>query len=97
MPRTVVRSEVGYPRFVAHFGDEVAAEFGDGGVGIVTNLGAGDVGAGGVEECGEGAEDAGLGLAAEAEKDEVVFAEDGVDELRDDRVFVTDDAGEERG
>ncbi len=77
-------------------GDEVAAVFGDGGVGVVAHLGAGDVGAGGVEQGGEGAENAGFGLAAKAEEDEVVAREDGVDELGDDGVFVADDAGEER-
>ena len=49
----------------------------------------------GVEQGGEGAEDARLGLAAEAEEDEVVLGEDGVDDLGDDGVFVADDAGEE--
>ena len=48
-----------------------------------------------VEQGGEGAEDARLGLAAEAEQDEVVAGEDGVDELGDDGVVVADDAGEE--
>ena len=69
----------------------------DGGVGVVADLGAGDVGAVRVEQRGEGAEDARFGLAAEAEEDEVVAREDGVDDLGDDRVFVADDAGEERG
>jgi len=49
----------------------------------------------GVEERGEGAEDARLGLSAEAEEDEVVAGEDGVDDLGDDGVVVADDAGEE--
>ncbi len=92
----VVGGEPGDGGFVAEFGDEVFRELGDGGVGIVAEFGAGDVGAGGVEQGGEGAEDAGFGLAAEAEEDEVVFGEDGVDDLGDDGVFVADDAGEER-
>ena len=66
------------------------------GVGVVAELGAGDVGAVRVEQRGERAEDARLGLAAQAEQDEVVAREDGVDDLRDDRVVVADDAGEER-
>ena len=41
----VVGGEPGDGGFVAQFGDEVAAEFGDGGVGVVADLGAGDVGA----------------------------------------------------
>ncbi len=93
----VVGSEPGDGGFVAELCDEVAAELGDGGVGVVADLGAGDVGAVRVEQGGEGAEDAGLGLAAEAEEDEVVSREDGVDDLGDDGVFVADDAGEERG
>ena len=80
---------------VAEGGDEVAGEFGEGRVGVVAELGAGDVGAVGVEERGEGAEDARLGLAAEAEEDEVVAREDGVDDLGDDGVVEADDAGEE--
>jgi hypothetical protein len=51
----------------------------------------------GIEQRGERAEDARLCLAAKAEEDEVVLAEDSVDDLGDDRVFITDDAGEERG
>ena len=68
----------------------------DGRVGIVAEFGAGDVGHVGIEQRGERAQDAGLGLAAQAEQDEVVAREDGVDELRDDGVFVADDAREER-
>ncbi len=93
---TLVGSEPGDWSFITHFCDEIAAELGDGCVGIVADLGAGDIRAGGVEEGCEGAEDARFGLATEAEKDEVVLREDGVDDLRDDGVFVADDAGEER-
>ena len=42
----VIWGKPGDGRFVAHLGDEVAGELGDGGVGIVADLGAGDVGAG---------------------------------------------------
>ena len=49
-----------------------------------------------VEQRGEGAQDAALGLAAQAEQDEVLPRENGVDDLRNDGVFVADDAGEER-
>ena len=59
-------------------------------------FGAGDVGEMRVEQRGESAQDARLRLAAQAEQDEVVPREDGVDDLRDDGVFVADDAGEER-
>ncbi len=82
-------------RVVAERGDEVARKFAQRSVGVVAELGAGDVGRVGVEQRGERAQDAGLGLAAQAEQDEVVAREDGVDDLRDDRVVVADDAGEE--
>ena len=71
----LVGGEPGDGGFVADLCDEVAGELRDGGVGIVANLGAGDVGAGGIEQGGEGAEDARFGLAAEAEQDEVVACE----------------------
>ena len=38
---------------------------------------------------------AALGLSAQAQQDEVVAREQGVDHLRDHRVVVADDAGEE--
>jgi hypothetical protein len=64
---------------------------------VVADLGAGDVGAMRVEQRSERTEDTGFGLTAEAEENEVVFAEDRVDDLRDDCVLVSDDPGEERG
>ena len=48
-----------------------------------------------VEEAGEGAEDPALGLAAQAEENEMVPRQNGVDQLRDDRVLVADDAGQQ--
>ncbi len=45
-----------------------------------------------VEQLGELANDAALGLAAQSEQDDVVFRENGVDELGNDRFVVTDDA-----
>jgi hypothetical protein len=47
-----------------------------------------------VEKANEGSEEAGLRLAAQAEQDEVVSAQDRVLDLRDDRSVVADDAGE---
>ena len=49
-----------------------------------------------VEQIDEAAQDAALRLAAQAEQDEVVARQDRVDELRDDRLVVADDAGEQR-
>ena len=48
-----------------------------------------------VEQIDQAAQDPALGLAAQAEQDEVVPREDGVDELRDDRLVVADDAGKQ--
>ena len=90
---TVIGGEPSYRGLISHFRYQVAAEFGDRCVGIIADLGASDVGAGGIEESGEGTENSRLGLAAEAEEDEIVPAKDGVNDLWDDGVFVTDDAG----
>jgi hypothetical protein len=48
-----------------------------------------------VEQIGERAQDAALRLAAEAEQNEIVSGQNGVDELRDHRLVVADDPGEE--
>jgi hypothetical protein len=48
-----------------------------------------------VKQRGECAQQARLRLSAQAEQDEVVAREDGVDYLRDDGVVVADDAGEQ--
>src|SRR5262249_60887673 len=48
-----------------------------------------------VEKRGQRAQDARLGLSAQSEKDEVVLREDGVLELRNDRLVVADDAREQ--
>ena len=63
---------------------------------VVVNLAAGHDRNLLVEQIDQAAQDAALRLAAQAEQDEVVPREDGVDELRDDGVVVADDAGEQR-
>ena len=63
---------------------------------VVVNLAARHHGNLVVEQAREGAQDAALRLAAQAEQDEIVARQHGVDDLRDDRVVVADDAGEER-
>ncbi len=87
--------KLGDGRGVSAVGDESAAALAEGMVGVVADFAAGDVGGVLVEQCGERAEDAALGLAAEAEQDEVLPGEHGVDDLRDDGVFIADDAGED--
>ena len=57
------------------------------------DLAAGDVGHRASSKAGERAQDAALGLSAQSEQDEIVPREHGVDDLRDHRVFVTDNAG----
>ena len=49
-----------------------------------------------VQQRGQGAEDARLGLAAQAEQDEMVARQDRVDQLRHDGVVVADDARKQR-
>ena len=49
-----------------------------------------------IEQGDELPEDTALGLPAQPEQDEIVPGEDGVHELRDDRVFVSHDAREQR-
>ena len=49
-----------------------------------------------VQQVDQRARDPGLGLAALAQEDDVLAGEDGVLDLREDRLLVADDAGEER-
>src|SRR5690606_11100554 len=82
-------------RGVATLRHQLAGVFGDGVERVVVDLGARDLGHPLVEEAGEEAEEAALGLPAEAEEDEVVPREEGVLELRDDGLLVAEDAGED--
>ena len=65
--------------------------------GIIVNLASRNDGNRVIEKFGQRAKDAALRLAAQAEQDEVVPGQNRVDDLRDDGVFVSDDAGKERG
>jgi hypothetical protein len=80
---------------ISLFRDEAFAGGGGGVDRIVVDFGAGEDGDEFVEEVGEHAEDAGFGLAAEAKEEDVMFGEEGVDDLGDDGVAVAEDAGEE--
>ena len=64
---------------------------------IVVNLASRNDGNRVIEKFGQRAKDAALRLAAQAEEDEVVPGQNRVDDLRDDGLFVSDDAGKERG
>ena len=65
-----------------------------GGDRIIVDFDAGEDGNPFIEQVRQHAEDAGFGLAAKAEEEQVVLGEDAVDDLRDDRFAIADDAGE---
>src|SRR5260370_8857989 len=81
---------------VAFDGDSFAARAADRFQGIVVDFAAGDDGHFRIEKVDEAAENAALGLSAQAEKNEIVARKQGIDNLRDDGVFVAVNAGEER-
>ncbi len=81
-------------RRVALFFDQLATVGADGFERVVVDFGAGDGRHALVEELDELADDAALGLTAQTQQNQVVPREDGVDDLRDDRLVVADDAGE---
>ncbi len=80
---------------VAFGGDTFAAGAADGAERMIVDFAALDDGNLRVEELHEATENAALGLAAEAEKNKIVAGEKGVDDLRDNTVFVAVDAGKE--
>src|SRR3981081_1188310 len=51
----------------------------------------------GVEKSGESAQDATFSLAAQSQQNEIVAGENRIDDLGYDSVFITDDAGKNRG
>jgi hypothetical protein len=63
---------------------------------VLRDLGAGEDRRPLVQQADEAAHQAGFRLAALAEQDDVLVAENGVGELRDHRVVVTGDAGKQR-
>ena len=79
-------------RFRLH---QIAAAAADRRVRVVVNLAAGEVRRPFVEQRGELANEAGLGLSAQSEKNEIVARQDGVDHLRHHGIFISDDAGKE--
>ena len=83
-------------RVLAVLGDEVAGVAGHRRVGVVVDLAAGDDRHPLVEQAGQRADHARLGLAALAEEDDVVAGEEGVLELRQDGLLVAEHALEQR-
>ena len=68
----------------------------DGRIGIVVDFTPCQYGQLLIEQAGEGPQDAALGLPAQPQQDEVVTREDGVDNLRNHRIVVSDDPGKKR-
>ena len=68
----------------------------NGGKRIVTNFAARHIRKILVQEIGEHANQASLGLPAQAEQDEVVLGEHRVDHLRHHRIFIAYDSGKQR-
>src|ERR1019366_5519668 len=81
---------------VTTLGNQVAARAADRRLWIVVNFATGDVGNFHVQEIDQPAQDAALGLAPQTEKNEIVAREDRVGDLRQNSLFVTVNAGEER-
>ena len=76
--------------------DPRSARATDGREWIIVDLAAGHHGYPFVEQRDEGSQQAGLRLASQAQQDEVVLREQGVDELRNDGIVVADDPLEQR-
>ena len=93
----VVGREIRNGSGVAEARDFFAAAAADGRVGIVANLAAGQIRHVRIEQRRQGAQDAAFGLAAQAEQNEIVPRENGIDDLRNNGVVVADDAGENAG
>ncbi len=81
---------------VAEFQHQILGVLGNRVVGIVEDLGADHDGQPLVEQSDHGPNHAGLGLTALAEEDHVVTGQDGVLELRENRVFVAKHAFKQR-
>jgi hypothetical protein len=83
-------------RVVALLGHEIPGRLGDRVVGVVVDLAAGHHRRPLVEQVDQGPDDAGLGLPPFPEEDHVVPGQQGVLELREHRVLVTQEPGHDR-
>ena len=88
--------EPGDRRVVAALGDQFAAGAAERPQRMIVDFAAGDVGNFGVEKFDQAAQDAALGLPAQAEQNEIVARQNGVGDLRQHGFFVAVNAGEER-
>src|ERR1035438_2578592 len=80
---------------VTFFGDEFLTPAADRSVWVVVNFATRNVRHLGIEQSGKGAQDAAFRLSAKTEKNEIMAREDGVDDLWNYGVIVSDDAGED--
>ncbi len=94
--KAILAGHPGDRSIVAIGGDFFAARTADGPERIVVDFAACHDGHFRIEQVDEAAENAAFRLAAQPEKNEIVAREQGIDDLRDDRVFVTVHAREER-
>ena len=92
----VIGREPGDGRIVALLFDEIAAAPADRPVRIVVDLAAFHVRRIGVEQRGEHADQARLGLPAQAQQNKIVARQYGVDDVRNHTLFEADDAGKQR-
>ncbi len=81
---------------VAVLGDEIQTSTADGSERVVVDLAARDRGNLRIEEVDERAHDAALRLSSLTEHDHVVAGDDRIRQLRQHRLVIADDAGEER-
>src|SRR6185437_4373757 len=63
---------------------------------IIANLATCDVGYGFIQQAGKGAKQTAFGLAAKSKQNQVLPGKNRVHDLRNHRVFVAHDAGEQR-
>ena len=95
LPKTVVSMEPRDGGLVAQILYPIVPDFGHGREGIVVHLGPFDDGNVLVQEIRHRSDQPRLGLAALPQEDQVVAREDRVLQLRDDRLFIANDPGEQ--
>ncbi len=91
----LVAVEPGDVSLVALLGDQIAAAAADGMERIVADFAAGNVRQPFVQQSGQHADDAGLGLAAQSQQDEIVPRQNGVHDLWNHGIFEADHAREQ--
>src|SRR5438132_4665533 len=89
---TFFRREICDPSGFAALRDQIVAAAADRSIRVVVNFAPGNVRHARVEQRSESAKDAAFGLAAQSEKNEIVSRKNGIHDLGDDGVIVTDDA-----